>query len=155
MTDCAAGTVDSQGISLWVLGGPFETQTEIGDVLALPLPTSERQTDDVTPVSAKFSENLAAGVITNGPLDVQLLQRTNNDQQVKLNQAYLAGTCLNWEIKLPDSAKTSYKFGGSISKFSPSREANKKNRINFTISTSGEVDQLEDGQSVLTLPDAQ
>lgn len=153
MADCAAGTVDSQGISLWVKGGPFANQVEVGDVLNIPIPGSERQTDDVTPVGAKFAEVLAAGVITNAPLDVTLLQRTNNNQQAQLYEAYILGACLDWEIKLPDEAKTSYTFCGSISKFAPTREANKKNRVNFTIATSGEVDWLENGISVLEIPE--
>lgn len=149
MTDCAAGTVDSQGIGLYVKGGIFVTSTLVADVLELPLPAGERPTDDVTSVLSKFAQKLAAGVIDYGSIELKLLQRTNNTQQVSLEKAFISGECFDWEIKLPDEAKTSYTFCGSISKFVPSREASKKNRIAMTIPISGGVDHLEDGASVI------
>lgn len=150
MTDCAAGTVDSQGIELHVTGAPlFPSQVLIADVLDLPLPAGERPTDDVTSVTSKFAEKLAAGVIDYGNIELGLLQRTNDDQQVTLERAFIVGDCFDWEIKLPDEAKTSYKFCGSITKFAPSREASKKNRVALTIAISGAVDHLKNGVSVL------
>lgn len=150
MTDCAAGTVDSQGIELYVTGAPlFPTRTLIADVLDLPLPAGERPTDDVTSVTSKFAEKLAAGVIDYGNIELGLLQRTNDDQQVTLERAFIDGDCFDWEIKLPDEAKTSYKFRGTITKFAPSREASKKNRISMTIAISGAVDHLENAVSVI------
>ena len=153
MTDCAAGTVDSQGIELHVTGAPlFPTRTLIADVLDLPLPAGERPTDDVTSVTSKFAEKLAAGVIDYGNIELGLLQRTNDDQQVTLERAFIDGDCFDWEIKLPDEAKTSYKFCGTITKFAPSREASKKNRVALTIAISGAVDHLENGASVINPP---
>lgn len=152
MTDCAAGTVDSQGIALWVKGGIFVDETLVADVLELPLPAGERPTDDVTSVVSKFAEKLAAGVIDYGNIELSLLQRTNNTQQVSLEKAFIDGDCYNWEIKLPDEAKTSYTFCGSITKFAPSREASKKNRLAMTIAISGAVDHLEKDISVIDVP---
>lgn len=152
MTDCAAGTVDSQGIKLSVKGGGFTDKTEVGDILDFPLPSGERSTDDVTSVLSKFAQKLAAGVIDYGSLDFVMLQRTNNDQQVKLEREFIKGSCLEWEIELPDEAKTAYTFCASITKFAPSREASKKNRVNMSIAISGAVDHLEDGISVLDVP---
>lgn len=149
MTDCAAGTVDSQGIELYIKGGEFATSTLVADVLELPLPAGERPTDDVTSVVSKFAEKLAAGVIDYGNVELGLLQRTNNEQQVTLEKAFISGDCYEWEIKLPDEAKTSYKFCGSITKFAPSREASKKNRIAVTIAISGAVDHLQKEASVI------
>lgn len=149
MTDCAAGTVDSQGIELYVKGGDFATSTLVADVLDLPLPAGERPTDDVTSVVSKFAEKLAAGVIDYGNVELGLLQRTNNEQQVTLEKAFISGDCYEWEIKLPDEAKTSYKFCGSITKFAPSREASKKNRVAVTIAISGAVDHLQKEASVI------
>lgn len=154
MTDCAAGTVDSQGIELWVKGGVFAAQTLVADVLELPLPASERPTDDVTSVASKFAEKLAAGVIDYGNIELSLLQRTNNTQQVSLEKAYISGDCYEWEIKLPDEAKTSYAFCGTITKFAPSREAAKKNRLAMTVAISGASDHLEKGESVLKEPES-
>ena len=152
MTDCAAGTVDSQGIKLNVSGGIFTPKTYIADILDLPLPAGERSTDDVTSVLSKFAETLASGVIDYGNIELSLLQRTNTDQQVTLERAFIDGDCFDWEIELPDEAKTSYKFCGSITKFAPSREASKKNRVALTIAISGAVDHLENGVSKLTVP---
>ena len=152
MTDCAAGTVDSQGIKLNVSGGIFTQKTYIADILDLPLPAGERSTDDVTSVLSKFAEKLASGVIDYGNIELSLLQRTNTDQQVTLERAFIDGDCFDWEIELPDEAKTSYKFCGSITKFAPSREASKKNRVALTIAISGAVDHLENGVSKLTVP---
>ena len=149
MTDCAAGTVDSQGIKLNVSGGIFSPKTYIADILALPLPAGERPTDDVTNVTSKFAEKLAAGVIDYGNIELGLLQRTNDDQQVSLERAFIDGDCFDWEIELPDEAKTSYKFCGTITKFAPSREASKKNRVALTIAISGAVDHLENAISVI------
>ena len=149
MTDCAAGTVDSQGIGLYVKGGSFAAATLVADVLDLPLPAGERPTDDVTSVFSKFAQKLAAGVIDYGNIELGLLQRTNNTQQVSLEQAFISGECFDWEIKLPDEAETSYTFCGSITKFAPSREASKKNRVAMTIAISGGVDHLKKGVSVL------
>lgn len=149
MTDCAAGTVDSQGIKLSVEGGIFAVKTYVADILELPLPAGERPTDDVTSVTSKFAEKLAAGVIDYGNIELSLLQRTNNDQQVNLERAFIDGDCFDWEIELPDEAKTSYKFCGTITKFAPSREASKKNRVAVTLAISGAVDHLENAVSVL------
>ena len=152
MTDCAAGTVDSQGIKLNVSGGIFTPKTYIADILDLPLPAGERSTDDVTSVLSKFAEKLASGVIDYGNIELSLLQRTNTDQQVTLERAFIDGDCFDWEIELPDEAKTSYKFCGTITKFAPSREASKKNRVALTIAISGAVDHLENGVSVINPP---
>ncbi len=154
MTDCAKGTVDSQGIKLSVLGGIFATKTYIADVLDLPLPAGERPTDDVTSVLSKFAEKLAAGVIDYGAIDLKCLQRTDNEQQVTLERAFIDGDCFQWEIELPDEAKTSYSFCGTITKFGPSREASKKNRLSISIAISGGVDHLVAGVSVLNPPPA-
>lgn len=153
MTDCAAGTVDSQGITLSVTGGIFATKTQVADVLDLPLPAGERPTDDVTSVLSKFAEKLAAGVIDYGNIELSLLQRTSTDQQVSLERAFIDGDCFEWEILLPDTAKTSYTFSGTITKFAPSREAAKKNRVAVTIAISGAVDHLENGISVINPPE--
>lgn len=152
MTDCAAGTVDSQGIKLNVTGGIFTPKTYIADILDLPLPAGERSTDDVTSVLSKFAEKLASGTIDYGNIELGLLQRTNTTQQVSLERAFIDGDCFDWEIELPDEAKTSYKFCGSITKFAPSREASKKNRVAVTIAISGSVDHLENSVSVLNPP---
>lgn len=152
MTDCAAGTVDSQGIKLSVKGGTFTQKTVVADVLELPLPAGERPTDDVTSVVSKFAEKLAAGVIDYGNIELSLLQRTNNNQQVSLEKIFISGECMEWEIELPDEAKTSYTFCGSITKFAPSREASKKNRVAVTIAILGAVDHLEEGISMINDP---
>ena len=152
MTDCAAGTVDSQGIKLNVKGKLFPQKTYIADVLDLPLPAGERSTDDVTSVLSKFAEKLASGVIDYGNLELSLLQRTNTPQQVTLERAFIDGDCYEWEIELPDEAKTAFAFCASITKFAPSREASKKNRVSMTIAISGAVDHLENGVSVINPP---
>ena len=153
MTDCAAGTVDSQGIKLNVSGGIFDPKTYIADILDLPLPAGERPTDDVTNVTSKFAEKLAAGVIDYGNIELGLLQRTNTNQQATLERAFIDGDCYEWEIELPDEAKTAYPFCASITKFAPSREATKKNRLAMTIAISGAVGHLENGVSVLDVPE--
>ncbi|WP_180074504.1 hypothetical protein [Acinetobacter sp. YH12116] len=154
MTDCAAGTVDSQGIELYVTGGSlFPTRTLVADVLDLPLPAGERPTDDVTSVVSKFAEKLAAGVIDYGSIELSLLQRTNTPQQATLERAFIEGDCYTWDIVLPDEAVTSYTFSGTITKFAPSREAAKKNRVAMAVAISGAVDHLENGVSVLNPPE--
>lgn len=150
MTDCAAGTVDSQGIKLSIKGKLFPEKTYIADILDLPLPAGERSTDDVTSVLSKFAEKLASGVIDYGSLELSLLQRTNTPQQATLERAFIDGDCYEWEIELPDEAKTGYAFCASITKFAPSREASKKNRLAMTIAISGAVDHLENGETVLS-----
>lgn len=110
-----------EGIGLYVKGGAFATQTLVADVLDLPLPAGERPTDDVTSVFSKFAEKLAAGVIDYGNIELGLLQRTNNTQQVSLEKAFISGECFDWEVKsLFRRSKTSYTFCGSITKFAPS-----------------------------------
>lgn len=153
MTDCAAGTVDSQGIKLSIKGKLFPEKTYIADILDLPLPAGERSTDDVTSVLSKFAEKLAAGVIDYGNIELGLLQRTNTNQQATLERAFIDGDCYEWEIELPDEAKTAYPFCASITKFAPSREASKKNRLAMTIAISGAVGHLENGVSVLDVPE--
>ena len=103
----------------------------------------------MTSLTKKKKKKLAAGVIDYGNIELGLLQRTNDDQQVTLERAFIDGDCFDWEIKLPDEAKTSYKFRGTITKFAPSREASKKNRVALTIAISGAVDHLENGVSVI------
>lgn len=72
MTDCAAGTVDSQGIELHVTGAPlFPSQVLIADVLDLPLPAGERPTDDVTAPSREASKKnrVALTIAISGAVD--------------------------------------------------------------------------------------
>ncbi|MFH4289536.1 hypothetical protein WAJ05_22050, partial [Acinetobacter baumannii] len=74
-----------------------------------------------------------------GALALELLQISGSDQQAKLRNYHVNGTCLEWKIDLNDDEKTTYEFCAPISKFTPVRAADKKNRIQMQLEVSGEV----------------
>ena len=138
MSGCVEGLVDSQGVGLlWRVSGATAYE-EVLDVTDLPLPASSRPLDDITTVKSKYKMQAASGVIDNGNLAVELLQKTGDVQQNKLANHHKLGTCLEWKIELNDEVETSYEFCGTISKFAPVRAASKKNRIQMEIGISGE-----------------
>lgn len=153
MSGCVNGLVDSQGLGLFFRVPGGLTYEEVGDVTDAPLPAPTRTLDDVTTVKSLFQMQAAAGVITSGNLAVEVLQKTGDEQQKKLNHHFKLGTCLEWKIDLGDAEKTTYEFCGTLSKVAPVRAANKKNRLQLEIGISGEIVHKEnDVAVVVTVP---
>lgn len=152
MGQCVQGLVDSQLVQLFIKEHSATTWEKVLNITVLPLPAGERGTDDVTTVDDLFKKEVAAGVISYAPLDIEGLYTSSGAsqvQRVKLTKYFNEGTCIDWLILLPDAEKTSYDGCGTISSLAPVRDASKKNRIKLKLAISGEVKERQDGDNVL------
>lgn len=152
MGECVQGLVDSQQVKLYIKEHAATTWEKVLYLTGIPLPAGERTLDDVTGIDDLFKKEVAAGVISYAALEMDGLWTSNGASQVqriKLTKYFNEGTCFDWLILLPDAEKTSYDGCGTISSLAPVREANKKNRIKFKLSISGEVKERQDGENVL------
>ncbi|WP_336938260.1 hypothetical protein [Acinetobacter modestus] len=156
MGECVQGLVDSQQVKLFIKEHSATTWEKFLYLTGIPLPAGERTLDDVTSAEDLFKKEVAAGVISYAALEMDGLWTSNGAgqvQRVKLTKYFNEGTCFDWLILLPDAEKTSYDGCGTISSLAPVREANKKNRIKFKLSISGEVKERQDGENVLDATD--
>ncbi|WP_336916598.1 hypothetical protein [Acinetobacter modestus] len=156
MGECVQGLVDSQQVRFFIKEHSATTWEKVLYIANIPLPAGERTLDDITTIDDLFKKEVAAGVISYAALEMDGLWTSNGAgqvQRVKLTKYFNEGTCFDWLILLPDAEKTSYDGCGTISSLAPVREANKKNRIKFKLSISGEVKERQDGENVLDATD--
>lgn len=133
-------TIDSQGVTLSYKKLGAAVFEEVIKVTDSPLPTKKREVDDITDVKSTHKQTVAAGVISSDNLEYELLMLSGNKQQLELNEYLESGEMLVFQVELPDSAKTTYTFEGTIVELSPIRAANKKNRYKFGIAVNGKVE---------------
>nr|WP_314369163.1 phage tail tube protein [uncultured Acinetobacter sp.] len=156
MGQCVQGLVDSQLVQLFIKEHAATTWEKVLNITTLPLPAGERATDDVTTIDDLFKKEVAGGVISYAPLEIEGLYTTTGagqTQRVKLTKYFNEGTCIDWLILLPDAEKTSYDGCGTIASLAPVREATKKNRVKLKLPISGEVKERQDGENVLVPTD--
>lgn len=156
MGECVEGLVDSQQVRLFIKEHSATTWEKVLYLTGIPLPAGERTLDDVTLAEDLFKKEVAAGVVSYAALELDGLWTSSGAgqvQRVKLTKYFNEGKCIDWLILLPDAEKTSYDSCGTISSLAPVREANKKNRIKFKLSISGEVKERQDGENVLDATD--
>lgn len=152
MGECVQGLVDSQQVQLFIKEHAATTWEKVLNITLLPLPVGTRATDDVTLTEDLFKKEVAAGVISYAPLEIEGLYTASGAgqvQRVKLTKYFNEGTCFDWLILLPGAEKTSYDGCGTLASLAPVREANKKNRIKLSLTLSGEVKERQDGENVL------
>ncbi|HAV4232399.1 hypothetical protein KWF43_16375 [Acinetobacter baumannii] len=152
MAGCVEGLIDAQGVSISFRVSGATSWELANEVTDLPMPDSTKPVDDITPVDSKFKKKATAGAIDSGALALELLQISGSDQQAKLRNYHVNGTCLEWKIDLNDDEKTTYEFCAPISKFTPVRAADKKNRIQMQLEVSGEVIVKENDVVVVVPP---
>lgn len=131
--------IDSQGITISYKLPSESTYEEVLEVTDSPLPTKKRDLDDITTVKSTHKETAAAGVISSDDLAYELLMISGSAQQTLLDTYFESGQMIDWKVELPDAAKTTYTFQGTITELSPVRAANKKNRFKLTIGVNGKV----------------
>lgn len=135
--------IDSQGITISYKLPSESTFQEVLEVTDSPLPTKKRDLDDITTVKSTHKETAAAGVISSDDLAYELLMISGSAQQTLLDTYFESGQMIDWKVELPDAAKTTYTFQGTITELSPVRAANKKNRFKLTIGVNGKVTKTE------------
>ncbi|WP_238796803.1 phage tail tube protein [Acinetobacter pittii] len=152
MAGCVDGLIDAQGVSISFRESGATTWELSEEVTDLPMPDSTKPVDDITPVDSTHKKKATAGAIDSGALALELLQISGSDQQAKLRHYHIIGKCLEWKIDLNDEAKTTYEFCAPISKFTPVRAADKKNRLQMQLEISGEVVVKENDVVVVVPP---
>lgn len=135
--------IDSQGLSIFYKLPTASDWSELLEVTDSPLPTKKREVDDVTTVKSTHKETIAAGVISSDDLAYEMLMISGSTQQKELDGYFEAGQMLDWKVELPDAAKTTYTYQGTVTELSPVRAANKKNRFKLTIAVNGKVTRSE------------
>lgn len=154
MAGCVKGLIDAQGIVLSYRKEGATAWNAVLNHMDVPLPGAERDLDDITDDTTLWQQQVVAGVIKQGTFEFTLPQRTDatgSAQQVALKTLFISGECVEWQLALPDEAKTSYEFCASISKFSPGRARSQKNRITVGLAITGEVLEKQDSDPVLPI----
>ncbi|WP_180644690.1 phage tail tube protein [Acinetobacter bereziniae] len=131
--------IDSQGITISYKLPSEQAFSELLEVTDSPLPTKKREVDDITTVKSTHKETAAAGVISADDLAYELLMISGSVQQQELDAHFEDGQMIDWKVELPDDAKTTYTYQGTITELSPVRVAKKKNRFKLTIAVNGKV----------------
>lgn len=138
MTCPSDGLLDGVGYQLKMSDAAGSIFTKLGRITALGAAgSSSVGTDDVQTLDDVTTVPVPVGVFTVDPIAVTILMTAEADPtRENLHNIYRAKDCRKWQVVAPDGVIT--EFCGSITDWKPNTDKDKKGRVSFTLTPSGD-----------------
>lgn len=116
------------------------TYTKVELMLDVDMPEEIRVTDDITPTDARNTHKVAVNFFEANDINFEMVYNPDDEQHTALKTAYRDNTALHCRIIFEDNRVEGFAFIGSLTKFTPAADPQKKLRYNGTLLISSNID---------------
>ena len=117
-----------------------EAYTKVELMLSVDMPEETRVTDDITPTDAHNTHKVAVNFFETNDINFEMVYNPDDEQHTALKAAYRANTALHCKIVFEDDRVEGFAFIGSLTKFAPVADPQRKLRYSGTILVSSDID---------------
>ena len=146
------GLIDPKKTALHIALTGTNVYTKVVELNAIPWPSSQWATADVTTLDDIAKRIADAGVIDNGTLEITGLTISGSDQQTELFKLHKNQTCVACKIVLSDALATTIKFDAYLTNWSQPIQSGDKMRMNFTLAIDGDVELSNADGDIYPIP---